>query len=122
MTERSSVTPAPVTPAPVAPDHRLPAATGMAMSRNVLIWLAMLVIVALEVVVTYDRPAMPVLIGALLLLAAVQAFLGLMFFMHLRHERALLGWSLIGSLIFVLALMNQVWPDALRVFRLRLHD
>ena len=111
-----------VTSAPVAPDHRLPEATGAGMSRNVMIWVAMLIIVALEVVVTYRRPSMPVLIGALLVLAAVQAFLGLMYFMHLRHERGVLGWSLVGSLIFVLALMNQVWPDALRVFRLRLHD
>ena len=117
MTETS-----PLAAAPVAPDHRLPAATGGEMSRNVMIWVAMLIIVALEVVVTYRRPSMPVLIGALLVLAAVQAFLGLMYFMHLRHERALLGWSLVGSLVFVLALMNQLWPDALRVFRLRLHD
>ena len=117
MTETSSVG-----AVSVAPDHRLPAATGAGMSRNVMIWAAMLAIVALEVVVTYRRPSMPVLVGALLVLAAVQAFLGLMYFMHLRHERALLGWSLVGSLIFVLALMNQVWPDALRAFRLRLHD
>lgn len=117
MTESSSAA-----AAPVAHDHRLPAATGARMSRNVMIWVAMLAIVALEVVVTYRRPSMPVLIGALLLLAAVQAFLGLMYFMHLRHERGLLGWSLVGALLFVLALMNQLWPDALRVFRLRLHD
>ena len=117
MTETS-----PVVAAPVAPDHRLPATTGAAMSRNVMIWVAMLIIVALEVVVTYRRPSMPVLIGVLLVLAAVQAFLGLMYFMHLRHERGLLGWSLVGALLFVLSLMNQVWPDALRVFRLRLHD
>ena len=117
MTERSSTA-----PAPVAPDHRLPAATGTGMAKNVVIWAVMLAIVALEVAVTYQRPSMPVLIGTLLLLAAVQAFLGLMYFMHLRHERAVLGWTLVGALIFVLALMNQLWPDALRVFRLRLHD
>ena len=107
---------------PVAPDHRLPAATGGSTTKYVVIWLAMLVIVGLEVVVTYQRPSMPVLVGTLIALAAVQAFLGLMYFMHLRHERAVLGWSLVGALIFVLALMNQFWPDALRVFRLRLHD
>jgi heme/copper-type cytochrome/quinol oxidase subunit 4 len=117
MTERI-----PTAPAPVAPDHRLTAATGGDTAKNVIIWAAMLLIVALEVVVTYQRPAMPVLIGALLALAAVQAFLGLMYFMHLRHERAVLGWSLVGALLFVLTLMNQLWPDALRVFRLRLHD
>jgi caa(3)-type oxidase subunit IV len=112
----------PATPVPIAPDHRLPPPNGPAMMKQVAIWAAMLVIVALEVVVTYQRPSMPVLIGSLLALAVVQAFLGLMYFMHLRHERALLGWSLVGALIFVLAMLNQLWPDALRVFRLRLHD
>ena len=107
---------------PVAPDHRLPAGAGASMRGNVAIWIAMLVIVAIEVVVTYRRPPMPLLIGTLLSLAVVQAFLGLMYFMHLRHERRMLGLSLIGALVFVLLMMNQVWPDALRVFRLRLHD
>lgn len=108
------------TPAP--PDHRLTAGAGVGMRTNVVIWIAMLVIVAIEVVVTYRRPSMPVLIGTLLVLAVVQAFLGLMYFMHLRHERRVLGLSLIGALVFVLLMMNQVWPDALRVFRLRLRD
>lgn len=107
---------------PVAPDHQLPPATSAGARKNVGIWIAMLVIAGLEVFATYRHPPMSVLIATLLALAAVQAFLGLMFFMHLRHERAVLGWSLVGALLFVLALMNQVWPDALRVFRLRLHD
>jgi caa(3)-type oxidase subunit IV len=118
MTEGSSA-PAAV---PVPPDHRLPAPSGAGTATNVGIWVAMLAIVAVEVIVTYQRPSMPVLIGVLLALAVVQAFLGIAYFMHLRHERAVLGWSFIGALVFVLLMMNQVWPDALRVFRLRLHD
>ena len=117
MTERISTG-----PAPVAPDHQLPPATDAGMRKNVGIWIAMLVIAGLEVFATYRHPPMSILIATLLALAAVQAFLGLMFFMHLRHERAILVWSLVGALLFVLALMNQLWPDALRVFRLRLHD
>ena len=93
-----------------------------ATRRNAAIWAGMLVIVALEVTVTYMRPAMPTLIAALLALAIVQATLGVLYFMHLRHERAVLGWSLMSALVFVLAMMNQLWPDALRVFRLRLHQ
>jgi heme/copper-type cytochrome/quinol oxidase subunit 4 len=85
-----------------------------------MIWIGMLSIVVLEVVATYLRPAMPTLLSALLLLAALQAGFGLIYFMHLRSERALLGWTMVGTLVFVLAMMNQIWPDALRVFRLRL--
>ena len=105
----------------VPPDHRLTAGPAFGVAASAGIWAAMLAIVALEVVVTYARPSMPVLISALLLLASAQAFLGLMYFMHLRYERAILGWSMVGALLFVLAMMNQLWPDALRVFRLRLH-
>ncbi len=89
--------------------------------RHLLVWMAMLGVTALEVTATYLRPAMPTLLAALLALAAVQAGLGLVYFMHLRHERKILGWSMVGGLIFVLSIMNQIWPDALRVFRLRLH-
>lgn len=93
-----------------------------ALKRNVTLWAGMLAIVALEVAVTWMRPAMPTLTAMLLALALIQATLGVLYFMHLRHERAVLGWSLIAALVFVLGMMNQVWPDALRVFRLRLHQ
>ncbi|MEO9256078.1 MAG: cytochrome C oxidase subunit IV family protein, partial [Tepidiformaceae bacterium] len=94
------------------------------MSRrglNLLVWLVMLGVTVLEVSATYLRPAMPTLLTALLVLAAAQAGLGLVYFMHLRHERKILGWSMVGALIFVLTMMNQIWPDGLRVYWLRLH-
>ena len=106
--------------APLPDERRPPAGTLGEMRLNVGIWVAMLLLAGLEVFVTYRHPSMPALITMLLVLAGVQAFLGLMYFMHLRQERALLGWSLIGALIFVVLLMNQVWPDALRALRLRL--
>ncbi|MEP6991865.1 MAG: cytochrome C oxidase subunit IV family protein [bacterium] len=89
--------------------------------RNLLVWIAMLGVTVLEVSATYLRPAMPTLLTALLVLAAIQGGLGLVYFMHLRHERKILGWGMVGALLFVLSMMNQMWPDALRVFTLRLH-
>ena len=89
-------------------------------AKSIMIWIGMLVIVVLEVVATYLRPSMPALLSALLVLAAIQAAFALIYFMHLRYERAILGWSMVGGLLFVLSMMNQIWPDALRVFRLRL--
>jgi caa(3)-type oxidase subunit IV len=94
---------------------------GAPTARYAVVWLAMLAIAALEVATTYQRPSMPVLVGTLVLLAAIQASLGLLYFMGLRRERALLGWTLVGTLLFVLLLLNQLWPDALRVLRLGLH-
>lgn len=106
-------------------DQGLAASTGGADARtrtNVAIWAAMLVIGALEVTVTYARPRVSLLLAALLVLAAVQATLGVLYFMHLRHERPVLAWSLVSALLFVLAMLNQLWPDAMRLLRLRLHE
>jgi hypothetical protein len=43
-----------------------------------------------------------------------------MYFMHLKYERPRLFWSLIPTLIFVLFMMDHIWPDALRLIKLRL--
>jgi caa(3)-type oxidase subunit IV len=104
--------------APVATDR----AERAARTLNIAVWAGMLGIVAVEVAVTYARPGVGVLIASLLVLAVAEATLGVLYFMHLRHERAILGWSLMSALVFVLLMMNQLWPDALRVFRLRLRE
>jgi hypothetical protein len=39
--------------------------------------------------------------------------------MHLKYERASLFWSLIPALLFVLVLLDHLWPDALRLTSLR---
>jgi cytochrome c oxidase subunit IV len=64
---------------------------------------------------TYAHLPTGVLLGGLLALAILEAALGVMFFMHLRYERRALFWSLIPGLIFVLLMMNQLWPDAYRL-------
>ena len=43
-----------------------------------------------------------------------------MFFMHLKYENSRLFWSLVPIVIFVLFMMNHVWPDAYRMARLSL--
>jgi F0F1-type ATP synthase membrane subunit b/b' len=40
--------------------------------------------------------------------------------MHLKYENSRLFWSLIPILIFVMFMMNHVWPDAFRMARLSL--
>jgi len=41
------------------------------------------------------------------------------YFMHLKYERPNLAWSLIPALIFVLFMMGNMLPDAMRVLNLR---
>ncbi|MGH3375016.1 MAG: cytochrome C oxidase subunit IV family protein [Actinoallomurus sp.] len=94
------------------------ATPGPGMRMYVAIWIGLLVIVGIEVALTYARLPAVTLLAGLLALAIVEAALGVMFFMHLRYERRALFWSLIPGLIFVLLMLNQLWPDAYRLLSL----
>ncbi len=85
----------------------------------VIVWLGLLLIVAVEVALTFAHLSTAVLLAALLALAFLEAGLALMYFMHLKYERRLLFWSLIPGLIFVLVMLNQLWFDAVRLRSLR---
>jgi cytochrome c oxidase subunit IV len=85
------------------------------MRLYLAVWLGLLLIVAAEVALTYAGLPTGTLLAALLVLAVLEAGLGLMYFMHLRYERRALFWSLIPGLIFVFIMMNQFWSDAHRL-------
>ena len=87
---------------------------------NVVVFIALLVIVAIEVFLTYRRLSTHALLASLLTLAVIEAALGVMYFMHLRYERRALFLSLIPAIIFVLLMMNYLWPDAMRLNSMRL--
>jgi caa(3)-type oxidase subunit IV len=92
---------------------------GPGMRLYVAVWIGLLLIVAIEVALTYAHLPAGTLLAGLLVLAIFEAALGVMFFMHLRYERRALFWSLIPGLILVLLMMNQFWPDAYRLASLR---
>jgi cytochrome c oxidase subunit IV len=85
------------------------------MKRYVLVWVALLAIVATEVVVTLARPSPLVLLVVLLVLASVEAGLALLYFMHLKYERRNLVLSLVPTLLIALLLMGHFFPDAFRL-------
>lgn len=90
------------------------------MKQYVAVWMGLLLIVGVEVLLTYRHLAPGTLLAFLLVLAFIEAALGVMYFMHLRYERPSLFWSLIPYLLFALALMDHVWPDAFRLLHQRL--
>src|SRR2546421_234129 len=90
------------------------------MRLYLVVWIALLLIVGIEVVVTTAHLPAGTLAAVLVALAVVEAGLGLMYFMHLKYERPSLFWSLIPALIVVLVLMDHFWPDALRLMHQRL--
>jgi cytochrome c oxidase subunit IV len=92
---------------------------GPTMRVYVTVWIGLLCLVGAEVLLAYAHLSTPALLAALLVLAVIEAGIALLFFMHLKYERATLFWSLIPALIFVLVLMDHLWPDALRLSSLR---
>lgn len=86
----------------------------------VAVWIGLLLIVAVEVALTYAHLPAGTLVAALLALAVLEAGFGTMYFMHLKYERRALFWCLIPALIFVLLMMNQFWSDAHRLLALHL--
>ena len=90
------------------------------MKLYVAVWMGLIVIVAVEVMLTYRHLSPGTLLAFLLVLAFLEAALGVMYFMHLKYERPSLFWSLIPYLLFALVLMDHVWPDAFRLLHQRL--
>jgi len=89
------------------------------MQLYVMVWIGLICIVGAEVLLAYAHLRTPVLLAALLVLAVVEAGAALLFFMHLRYERASMFWCLIPALIFVFLLLDHLWPDAFRLASLR---
>jgi len=89
------------------------------MRLYVTVWIGLVLIVAVEVALTMAHLPTNTLLAALLSLAVLEAGLGVMYFMHMKYERPVLFWSLIPTLVFVLVMMNHLWPDAHRLLRMQ---
>ena len=86
----------------------------------VVVFVAVLAIVALEVMLAYRGLPARSLMTWLLIASLIEAALIVMFVMRMRYESKVLAWSLFPALIFVFFMMNHIWPDAVRVNTLRL--
>ena len=91
---------------------------GPGMKVYVAVWIGLMLIVGVEVALTYAHLPVGRLLAALVALATLEAAIGVMYFMHLKYERPSLFWSLIPALVFVLVLMNHFWRDARRLVSL----
>ncbi|MFY9805019.1 MAG: cytochrome C oxidase subunit IV family protein [Candidatus Acidiferrales bacterium] len=89
------------------------------MGGYVGIWIGLLCIVGIEVALTLLKLPTHELLVSLLVLAFIESGIGLLYFMHLKYEKHSLLWSLIPAVVFVLLMMNHIWPDAYRMASLR---
>ena len=90
------------------------------MLSYVGIVIGLMIIVWIEVVLTYQHLSVRKLLVSLLCLASVEAFVGVMYLMHVKYETPLLFWTVYPATLFVLVLLNYIWPDAYRMARMSL--
>src|SRR5258708_16707921 len=83
------------------------------------VYFLLLAIAAIEFVLAYTSVSTAGLVGMLLFLAICSAALGLLYFMHLAHEKRSLLLSLIPATIFVLLMLNMIWTDSIRLLHMR---
>jgi cytochrome c oxidase subunit 4 len=83
------------------------------------IWVALLVMTAIEVFLAYEQLPTLIMLTALLGLSVVKAALIIAYFMHLKFEKLSLFLTLFPMLILCIILMLIFMPDSLRSLMLR---
>lgn len=92
----------------------------LSMSSYVGIGIGLMVIVGMEVALTYQHLPTRTLLFSLLCLASLEAFVAVMYLMHVKYERPILFWTIFPATLFVLVFLCYIWPDAFRMFNMRL--
>jgi hypothetical protein len=90
------------------------------MSSYAGIVVGLMIIVVIEVILTYQHLPVRTLLFCLLCLASLEAFVGIMYLMHVKYESPLLFWTIFPATLFVLVMLNYLWPDAYRMARMSL--
>ena len=85
----------------------------------VLIWIWLLGITGIEVFLAYEQLPLNLMLGLLMALSIVKAYLIISFFMHLRYDKPSLAATLIPPLVVVICLLFLIFPDSIRLLNLR---
>jgi cytochrome c oxidase subunit 4 len=83
------------------------------------VWVALLVMTAVEVLLAYEQLPTLIMLTSLLGLSVVKAALIIAYFMHLKFERFSLFLTLFPMLILCIVLMLIFMPDSMRSLLMR---
>ena len=83
------------------------------LKTDLIVYAAILILACVQVFVLRGH------LIAMLLVAAIQAFLAVSFFMHLGSEKPTLRLALIPGTLFVLVMMNMIWADSFRLISMK---
>ena len=93
--------------------------SGNVIAKYLPVYFVLLGIAAIEFFLAFQNFSTARLVSMFLFLAICSAALGLMYFMHLAHEKRTLFLSLIPATIFVLLMLNMIWTDSIRLLHMR---
>ncbi|HVO79141.1 MAG TPA: cytochrome C oxidase subunit IV family protein [Terriglobales bacterium] len=82
------------------------------------VWGALLVITAIEVYLGYQNMEPVRMLSILMGLSIIKAALIIAYFMHMKFEVTRMRWLTMASLVFCLAMMCVFFPDAFRILNL----
>jgi heme/copper-type cytochrome/quinol oxidase subunit 4 len=85
------------------------------LKTDLMVYVGILALAGVQTFMAYHSPG----VIRMLVVAGIQAFFAVMFFMHLRDEKSTLRVALIPATVFVLVMMNMVWADSYRLIHLR---
>jgi cytochrome c oxidase subunit IV len=85
------------------------------LKTDLVVYVGILALAGVQMFLAYHSPGLI----RMLVVAAIQAYLAVMFFMHLRDEKSTLRLALIPATLFVLVMMNMVWADSYRLIHLK---
>jgi cytochrome c oxidase subunit IV len=83
------------------------------LKTDLIVYVAILLLACIQVFLLRGK------LVAMLVVALIQAFLAVGFFMHLFDEKRSLRLALIPATVFVLMMMNMIWSDSFRIIHMR---
>jgi caa(3)-type oxidase subunit IV len=85
------------------------------LKSDLTVYVGILALAGAQIFLAYRSPGVIIF----LVVAAIQAVLAVMYFMHLRDETSTLRLALIPATVFVLVMMNMIWADSYRLMHLK---
>jgi len=90
------------------------------MKRYVAVYIALLIITALQFVMGYQNIGGTQLAIRFLTFAIIETIVVVLFFMNLGTEKKVFVQFVVFFMLFVLATMNYIWTDSFRLLVFRL--
>jgi len=88
------------------------------LGTDIAVYVVLLAIAGLQIIQAYTTGGGRGLMVRLLVVAAIQALIAVMFFMHLRWERRSLVGAIALVTLFVLSAMQFSWSDSFRILHM----